>query len=57
MSGDRKEQRTSGPILRDGGRCVEEPRSAEGRHQSWCGQRQGKRGSDSEGVIRVPPSP
>lgn len=60
-SGDRNEQRTSDPILRDGDKCVEEPRSAEGRRQDqrelvWTAPR-GEGGSDSEGVIRVPPSP
>ena len=58
-SGDRNKQRTSDPILRDGDKCVEEPRSAEGRRRD---QRElvwrapgGEGGLDSKGAIRVPP--
>ena len=58
-SGDRNEQRTSDPILRDGDKCVKEPRSAEGHRRDqrelvWRVPRC-ERGFDSMGAIRVPP--
>lgn len=58
-SGDRNEQRTSDPILRDGDKCVKEPRSAEGHRRDqrelvWRAPR-GEGRFDSKGAIRVPP--